>query len=553
MDKELKIRKLASASVRRQRSQEREKQRQQAYEEREERKKRMGRMSSIYDSDDSDASRPGSPENDSSADTPSEHSLRTPDNAFSPKVEIKGQSVDLTVTQDLLKEDELAIIPKPSTNTVPIVKPTLLERRRSKLNPTQPILFTSSLSRPCDWVYDRFSTIIDPVDLGLKPEEEVKSSASAEESGSDDTEDDGSGDDDDYSPIELATPVAIRMPISRPSVVSVVGANAQPFGPQKFHVSNINTIMINPPKQPIPNRKPAIIETVPTPSSEVASEPAFPVVHANSESLTPSSASIISIEPSSTKSLPGTSIASTDASLKKKSSMPMLTRFKHARMNSIKNFMKPQSISGPPPAVPMIPTNHQARPSESVANILLSVNTHRSNSSTGDKNMPSSPRRSLTEPNLPKPTTEAKRPQTARAPSQSSINVLCSQPQSDVSAMPPPLPESSSNSWLRPRQEEMDNSSMTKKKSFQSFRRRSGSIGQALKFGSSSKSKSPGQEEPLPPMPVVIPAVQEPVQPVNLPTPPTRTPRQTRKSGMNYSPFPQPIQRGEPVGLGLRM
>lgn len=538
MDKELKVRKLASASVRRQRSQEREKQRQQLYEEREERKRRMVRMSDIYDTDDSDSSRPNSPENDSSAETPSEHSLRTPENSFSPKVDIKGQSIDSTVTQDFLKEDE-PIISKPVEEPITMSKPTLLERRRSKRESKAPI-FTSSLNRLCDFRYDRFSTIVDPVELTLKTEEEKLSSERSEDEGSE------ADSDEDYSPIELATPVAIRLPISRPAVVSVVGTTLP--GPHKFHVSNINTIMINPPKQPAP--KPTIIETIPTPSSEVASEPVFPV-QTRTEALTPSSASIVSVEPSSTKSLPGTSIASTDTNLKKKSSMPMLTRFTHARMHSIKNFMKPQSISGPPPAVPIIPSTHQARPSESMANILLSVSTHRSKPSDGNKTLPPSPRRSLTEPNIPKVTSELQRPQTARAPSQGTINTLCSQAQSEVSALPPPLPELSASWASKSVQEEMD-SSMNRKKSFQSFRRRSGSIGQALKFGSSSKSKVV-QDEPPPPMPTVRPPIPEFVQPVNLPTPPMRTPRQVRKSGMNYSPFPPPTQRGEPVGLGLRM
>lgn len=248
-------------------------------------------------------------------------------------------------------------------------------------------------------------------------------------------------------------------------------------------------------------------------------------------------------------------MASTDTNLKKKSSMPMLSRFTHARMHSIKNFMKPQSISGPAPAVPMIPSAHQARPSESMANLLLSASTHRSQPSE-DKTLPASPRRSLTEPNVPKTADEPQRPQTARAPSQGTIDTLCSQAQSDVSALPPPLPELPIHWTSKSVQEEMDNASMNKKKSFQNFRRRSGSIGQALKFSSSSKTKAPTLDEPLPPMPIVRPPMQEPVlpvQPIDLPTPPTRTSRQVRKSGMNYSPFPQPVQRGDPVGLGLRM
>lgn len=497
------------------------------------------RTSQIPSIDGSDSSRPNSPENDSSAETPSEHSLRTPENSFSPKVEIKGESIDMTVRRDYLKEDEPALISKP----------TLLEGRHSKSKSTKPAMFTSTLNRPCDFRYDRFSTIVDPVDLALKPEEEPSSSSSAEENGDE-------GSDEDYSPIELATPVAIRMPIKRPSMVSVVGTTVPQPGPQKFHVTNINTIMINRPKQPTPKPtlKPQIVDTVPMPSSAVPTDYGFPAPRIKPvETITPSSASVFSVEPSSTRSLPGTTNTNAESNLKKKSSMPMLTKFTHARMHSLKNFMKPQSISGPPPAVPSIPPTHQARPSESVSSVFSIGSTHRSRQSVADKLLPPSPRRSLTEPHLPKETETLQRPQTARNPSQGTITTLSNLSQSNVTALPPPVPEISSNWTAKPMPEEHDHSALTKKKSFPSFRRRSGSLGQALRFGNSSKSKLPILDEPLPPVPMVRAPTQESVQTPTLPTPPARTPRQARKSGMMYSPFPPPTQKGEPVGLGLRM
>lgn len=558
MDKELKARKMASASVRKQRIQERQRQQDLM---REQRKNTMPRPSEAYSSDSSDtsdSSRSNSPGNDSSAETPSEYSLKTPENSFSPDVEIQTQPADVIALGDPKREQDATLISKP----------TILERRRSR-SVSKQIMFSSSLNRPCDFRYDRFSTVIDPIEIPqvVEREEQMDGSSSSAE----DEQEEADEDEDDYSPIELATPVAIRMPISRPSVVSVVGgAGPQPSlhpgpqpGPQKFSVKNINTIMITPPKPPAP--RPRTIEITPILKPQTQNGHGFPINEPKAvETITPLSSCInVSVEPTSAKSLPAPASSTNDSSLRKKSSMPMLTKFTHARMNSIKNLIKPQSISGPPPAVPLIPSAHQPRPSESMSNILLSASTHRNKPSVADKVLPPSPRRSLTEPPWLQPTSQEKRPQTARSQSQNAVNTLanCSQgniailssrSQISITALPTPTSSPSRKASTKAGGEESEGPAMNRKKSFSNLRRRSGSIGQALKFGSSSKSKPSTPDAPPPPVPMIRVPTQESVQTLNYPPLP-KTPKTVRKSGMMYSPFPPPSQKGEPVGLGLRM
>ena len=519
MDQMLKERNLASASARKQRMQERHQQKDMMRAQREERKLRQQRYSEVYNTDsNSDLSRSHSPENDSATETPSEHSVRTPDNSFSPDVEIKVHAPG-TSRNPAKKVEEQDNSPKP----------TLLERRRSKSKPSQPAMLGASLSRLCDFRYDRYSTIIEPLDTQNETEEGSSSS----------------GDEEDYSPIEVATPVAIRMPISRPSVISVVGGGASGGGPQRFSVKNIDTIMVNP-------RKPAASRLRQT---ESTSEPRPTLLHKGSgflaseakrlEIATPSSESVISLEASSTRSLPPPRQETEDHMLKKKASMPMLGKFTHARMHSIKNFIKTQSISGPIPTMPQVPAAHQSRPSESASTMLSLAPSHKSqasNVSNGDKHRPATPRRSMTEPAVAKVAPRELRPQTARMPSQSS-----------VTALPYSSPASSAASHPQTPVEQGEDAAIGRKKSFSNLRRRSGSLGQALKF-SSSKNKASAPEEALPPVPMIRVPTRESVQSVNFPTPPPKTPRSIRKSGMMmYSPFPPATQKGEPVGLGLRM
>lgn len=515
MDKELKAQKLGSATVRKQRMQERQRQKELLYEQREDRKRRMIRYSEAYSTDGSDSSRSNSPENDSAADTPSECSIATPENPISPEIDIQQQSTG---------PRDKTLVEKDDDNKAK-VDDLVLDRRHEKPKAS---MFTASLNRPCDFRYDRFSTFMDPADAPKTDEESCSSSASEDEQS-----------DDEYSPIEIATPVAIRMPISRPSVISVVTTPNSEQAPQKFSIKNINTIMINPP-QPRPQRT----DSITTPQSSKSS--GFLAHEARSvEALTPSSASVISVTPSSSQSLMSTEYSVADNSLKKKQSTPMLTRA-HARMNSIKNFIKPQSISGPPPAVPMIPTSHQPRPSESLSNILLSsVSPNKSKPLTIDNQDRLMNRRSLTEPAMLKVMPKDSRPQTARTTSRTSIMT-----------QEPPLPVDASISTppaepVTPL-EQVDSASISRKKSFSNLRRRSGSLGQALKF-SSSKTKSSASEVPPPPVPAIKISPNESV-PISLPTSAPKTPRTYRKSAMNlYSAFPPPIQRGDPVGLGLRM
>lgn len=560
MDKEMKLKGLASATARKRNIQEREKQKQKQImrEQREERQKRMIRYSELYSTDSgSDQSRSNSPENendptDTPSESPSECSVTTPAQSLSPNVEIR-------IHTDL---PQLDMFTQQEIDTDTATKHTYFETQRSKSKTSKPTTFAASLTTISDFRYDRFSTFIEPI----KQQDESTDSSSGSEAEDDE-------DAEDYSPIEVATPVAIRMPMSRPSMISVISTGSSEHGPQRFSVRNISAIMIDPPEpkpmaslaeQEIPTQPAPLLlpETRPHNGSGFLAAEAKPL-----EVITPSSASIVSMEPSSTqslRSLPSSEQSMPEHNLKKKSSIPMLQKFKHARMNSIKNFMKPQSISGPPPAVPALPSAHQSRPSDSVNHILSAASHQPQLSITSNKTLPTSPRRSLTEPHLsrvlpqdPRPQTarmQEVRPQTARLPSQNSITSISARPP------PPSIARSALQSTLQPQPQPQpqtveDDRSINPKKSFQNLRRRSGSLGQALKFGS-SKTKSPTPEAPLPPMPTINVPSRESliIETSSYPTPPPKTPRGNRKSGMGlYSPFPQPVQRGEPVGLGLRI
>lgn len=518
----MKIKGLASATVRKQRMHERQKQKELMREEREERKRRMIRYSEIYASS-SESSRSNSPENDSTADTPSESpsecSITTPSNSFSPNVEIRLQNINFAKDVLIKKEDD-----DETTSKRPV-----LDRRRSKSKPAAPTMLAASLTTVSDFRYDRFSTFIEPVKIHEASESE---SASTDEDDS----------DEDYSPIEVATPVAIRMPISRPSVISVISPAASESGPQKFSIKNINTIMINPPR-------PRLVTT--------KTEPSQPKSHRDSEFLTseanplevptPSSASVVSIEPSSTqslRSLPASEQSPVDGYLKKKSSMPMLGKFTHSRMNSIKNFIKTQSISGPPPAIPTIPSAHQNRPSENMSTSSPGYEFR----PNAPKVRPASPRRSLTEPTLLKVIPQHQRPQTARTVSQASAISVPTFPPTPVS-----MPMATATAQMHSLSEETE-PLMDRKKSFANLRRRSGSLGQALKFVSSSKNKIPASEAPLPPVPTINVPAEDYIEPMDHAPLPSRASRTVRRSGMGlYSPFPQAPQKGAPIGLGLRM
>lgn len=528
MDVVPKERKLASATVRKQRKQERPVSRDFVHEQREERRRRQVRYSEVYATDSGpDSMRSDTPENDSAAETPSESSVRTPDNSFSPEVEFRKPTLRINSHRSARKEGEQN---RTSTST-------LIERRRSRMKPSKPVALGPSLNHVSDFRYDRFSTIVEPIDTQVEKEDESSSSGEDEE---------------DYSPIEVARPIAIRMPIHRPSVVSVTGNGVSGGGAPRFSVKNINTIMVNPPRPATSSLRQieSSAEANPFASHNASS---FVATEAKPHKVAaPYSESVISIEQSFERSSvrsPSPASVRQEAprdSMKKKSSMDLFGKFRHTRMHSIKNFIKTQSLSGPPPAMPEIPTAHQTRPLERPDSSLSMVSSRESQifgTTNTDRRRPGSPWRSVTEPGLPRGVLPHQaRPGTAHVRGQHSISIL-----PYTSTVPSPV--------SRPQtpMEQAGGRSLNKKLSFANLRRRSGSLGQALRF-SSSRGESPIPEAPLPPLPVISAPTRESMQSSRYATPPPQTPRSVRRGGMGtYSPFPPATPRGEPVGLGLRI
>lgn len=402
---------------------------------------------------------------DQSAATPSDIDIRTPQNS-SPETELlKIQSSEFNTYQVVVDHD--------ASNA------TLLAKRLSKTKP--PPMFTASLNTANDWKYDRFSVYI-------KEKEETDSSSESE---------------DELSPIEVATPISYHAPTTRPAVVAVtISAIPRTRGPAKFSVSNISDIMIRP--QTSSSRH----------TGSIAS-----LKENNKSGFLASEAKPFEITPEQEKSI---------AEVKKKSGVPMLNRFAHARMSSIKSFIKPQSISGPP-AIPQIPKAHQSRASESVNDLLFRPSTAQD----------ITPRRSFTEPPQSRMQIPEQRPQTARL---SKMNIS-SIAHSNVTN---PMPRPPSTIDL------LDEPSLNKKKSFTNLRRRSGSLGQALKFATSGK-KPATPDAPMPPLPMIQVPSQESLSNRSSLMQPPKSPRSVRKSGM-YSPFPSTnSSRSQPVGLGLRI
>lgn len=379
--------------------------------------------------------------------------------------------IDIRTPQHSSPETELLKIQSSEFNTYEVPEhdatdATLLAKRLSKTKP--PPMFTASLNTANDWKYDRLSVYI-------KEKEESDVSSESE----------------DDSPIEIATPISYHAPTTKPAVVSVtIAAVTISRRPTKFSTSNISDIMIRP--QTSSTRH----------TGSVAS-----LKENNKSGFLASEARPFEI----------TEIERPE--LKKKSSVPMLNRFAHARMSSIKSFMKPQSISGPP-AIPAIPQAHQSRPSESAEEVLLRSEM--------------TPRRSFTEPIQSRTQISEQRPQTARMSKMSISSMALS-----TNSLPRPPSIIDLN----------DDPALSKKKSFTNLRRRSGSIGQALKFATSGKRPAT-PDAPLPPMPQINIPIKDSISNRSSMQPP-KSPRSVRKSGM-YSPFPS-TTKAQPVGLGLRM
>ncbi len=440
-----------------------------------------------------------------SVTTPSECSVVTPKDTPSDFDEKNSEAIELPTFSE--RPQLQLLVPEPPAE-VKVTKPS-------------PILgLQASLGSRSDFLYARYSTILDPPPQIESPIESTPDL-----------------DDDDYSPspVEVATPVSISLPKTRPAVISI-------SGPSKKR----RTIIQSPPLQetesnslppPPPPRSAKRLSTASTRSGFLASEAQpmeVPDLPANASSMI-ATASRDTVGPLDRSVSPG---------FQRRSSQPLLSAIKtgHSRMTSIKSLIRSPSHASHSSSRP---ESRSSRPPTSTAEIM----------DDGFKAFETVPA-NLYEL-IPPPRS---RPATSHHPIRPSTSSGVSIP--EVTALPsvPPIPARTQTFANQPE--------VRRKKSFSSLRKRSESIGQAIKFaatkgmGSSTPKVPQPQYEPPPPLPQPIgPLRQNPsVELSNFPTPPLPSPItsagrsiRSRKSVASYSMFPPSpkVDRRSGVGLGL--
>jgi hypothetical protein len=225
---------------------------------------------------------------------------------------------------------------------------------------------------------------------------------------------------------------------------------------------------------------------------------------------------------------------------KSKSSVPLLAAIKtsQARMSSIKNIIKTPTHARVPSMIAASRPDSRSSGSRPPTSAADAINDNYNPFETVPAN--------LNEPT--KRTSYWPRPKSSHRPSTSGVSSISQQ---SVTALPIPPPEVMATDPTP----QTPGGSMRRKKSFSSLRKRSESIGQAIKFAAMKKPNSRPEDMTSPPP---VPLIQTPATRnqsfdlKNFPTPPLPSPR-SRKSVASYSPFPPSPRVGGPVGLGLKV
>ncbi|KAK4939760.1 hypothetical protein LTR10_020044 [Elasticomyces elasticus] len=364
---------------------------------------------------------------ESSVETPSERSVLTPDE---PQEHRATFGRPLTYEAGVLPPLKIEI---PEDEEVLQIE---LDENRVIIPPSPGPVLQASLASWADFRYDRYSVVLDsPLSETLSPELET---------------------DETFSPIETATPVSFQQPKSRPSLISI-GSVSQ--------CSKRRTKSI---QSPLSQTAPRVSERPAKRQSTSSTQSAFPAAEATLFEVPDLPVNALElIANASHESLPLTTLSSREPPSKslRKSSVPRLsTALSHARMSSIKNFIKtPTSTTFPRPS------SHMSRPSTS--------------SMSGAEAFPlkntgffSNPRNSVT----------IRRPSTAMSTSSSTSPTNMAM--TALPSLPSPPGDDDDDSDTGSAHDRI----MQRKKSFSVLRRRSESIGQALKGLSKINTKHDG-------------------------------------------------------------
>ncbi|EXJ93613.1 hypothetical protein A1O1_02005 [Capronia coronata CBS 617.96] len=501
MDQALKSRDMRSASARRRKFQEREEQK--AYEEErfQEHKRRMliydhipEDMEQAHDTSDELDLDAGRSDRESSVETLSERSALTPDGICLNRV-TSGQPTlfethAMSPSKTYMEEEQEDDI-----------RTTLDDDRVTILPPSPRPVLEASLATLSDFRYDRYSIYSESLLTEiLGPEID--------------------DDDETPSPVEVATPVSFSQPKSRPSLISISSMSQQ----NKRRTPSLQSSSSEPMTQ--------LAERPAKRRSTSSSYTEFPAAEATLLEIPdlPANASIL-ISNASQESLLLPSRASTRPKGDRTSSLPLLsTAFNHARMSSIKNLIKtPTSASENRPFSRS--SSHITRPS-------IAIQAGTGPATDTDTQWRSTPSAESRNPN------HLQRPSTA-------ISISSSRSSAIITALPS-LP-------TRPAEESMADapapaeSSTDRKKSFSAFRRRSESVGHAIK---GFRKISRKHDVPLPsPSSAMTPTLkkQPSVDPSRNPTPPLPSPH-TDSASARASSSASTLKEGSPgdIGLGLR-
>ncbi|EXJ69873.1 uncharacterized protein A1O5_06946 [Cladophialophora psammophila CBS 110553] len=428
---------------------------------------------------------------ESSVETPSERSILTPDEMAqnkacfdkrgSPEADrVAGLKIQIPDEEEVLQHmdiDEGRVV----VSTSP--KPHL----------------QASLASWSDFRYDRYSAVLEsPLSETLSPELD---------------------NDETFSPIETATPISYQQPKSRPSLISIVSVSHR--GKRRTASMQSPSLPNVPPTSERPSKRQSMSSVH---SGFLAAEATLFEVPSLPENA------FERIANASQESLPLSTKEPTRSKADRKSSMPRLsTALSHARMSSIKSFIKtPTSATTPVPPTQLLsrPSSHMSRPSTANTQAVDAYSLMRHPAaSTSSSNLSS----------VTPPLTSQNASASMVATANSNMTALPSLP------TPPADEDGSDPLATRP--------AMQRKKSFSALRRRSESIGQAIKGLGKITTK---HDVPIPTNPgLMTPKKSQAFDLSKFPTPPLPSPRTGKSSAGSFTSTRTPSSGGH-IGLGLR-
>ncbi|KAK5357885.1 hypothetical protein LTR20_005862 [Exophiala xenobiotica] len=495
MDHPLKAEEMSSVSVRRRKFRQSQRQNELEQERYPENKRRIV----VYDDADGDQydARDNSPDfinmdgpqfdRESSVETPSERSVLTPDEPHPHRATFGQPNPYETNTRLPLKIE---------TSGDEEVLEMALDDDRIVVPPSPRPVLHASLASWSDFRYDRYSMVLD----SSVPSEALSPDVDVDES---------------FSPVETATPISFRQPKTRPSLISIVSISK---GGKRRNTTPPSPLSQELPLQPAkrPARRP----------SSSSSHSGFPAAEATLFEIPDLPANAIElIANASQESLPLSTFPWKESKPRtlRRSNVPRLsTALNHTRMSSIKNLIKTPTAATHSRNFSHASSHHSQNSASSISGVDA-ISTLKSMAFSSNA----------------RSSTVMTRPSTAMSTSSSgSYNPLMTA----LPCLPTPPTENGAGD---------DTRSMIRKKPFSNLRRRSESLGQAIKGLGKISTK---HDTPMPP---ALPTPRRQLlfdHHAKSPTPPLPSPRTGMSSlsaGSSTSDFTRSSSSGH-IGLGLR-